>query len=376
MIDKIMNSIGEFLGQGASQDSIRQRILDNLGPAETPVPEPVVQEEPAPVKQPMVPDMPNVTAPDVMDDMRIHEEEIDETLSDFEPVDVRGQWEIKAADERKRLDNDPDAAIERLTTNRGGLTRNKGQANTMYMDMLKKAENPDMKGLTTVNGEKRFMMIKSPKEKKEDGQSEYEIGYGIKVLDDWLSDDPKKWLKINDIPVNVKEGLTQEQVDTLLQERIGKDRAVTSSQLNHWDNMTEEEKIGWQDLTYNGGIGLLKSSSQAKTAANKGYTMEGLVKLTHFTRAGSQRYRGLLKRRINNYNQAALSVTGAPVIEKYEFGPKGIRIKFSSKLMGPKFSKGFKDKVNAADGWYNVPGSVKEGKDKLYSMNDDYQFEA
>ena len=370
MIDNIMKSISEFLGQGADSNGIRQRIMDNLKPA---TPEPVVQE-PVSVKQPLVPDAPNALAPDVMDDLGIHEGDTDETLSDFEPVDVRSDAEIAAT--KRDPGADTDAAIQSISEGRGGLTRNKGQAMTLYLNNLKASENPDKKGLETVNGEQKFMMFKSPAEKKEPGQSEYEIGYGIKVLDDWLSDDPKKWLQINQVPVNVKEGLTIDQVDTFLKDRMAKDRALSSSQLTKWDNMTEEEKMGWQDLTYNGGIELLKMDSQAKTAANKGYTLEGLVKLTHFTRAGTNRYRGLLRRRINNYNHAALANPGAPVIEKYEYGPKGMRIKFSSKIIGDKFSKGFKYKVNGNDGWYDVPGTVQGGKDKLYSMNDDYQFEA
>lgn len=369
MIDNIMKSISEFLGQGADSNSIRQRIMDNMKPA----PEPVVQE-PVSVKQPMVPDAPNALAPDVMDDLGIHEGDTDETLSDFEPVDVRSDAEIAAT--RRSRGATVESAIQAVSMGRGTLTRSKSQAGTLYMDQIKKEENPEMKGLTTINGEKRFMMIKSPAEKKEVGQSEYEIGYGIKIMDDWLSDDPNKWMRINNVPVNVKEGLTMDQVDIYLKDRITRDRAFTKAELNGWKDMTEEEKVAWQDLTYNGGIGLLKSDSQAKSAANKGYTMEGLAKLTHFTRAGSNRYRGLLKRRINNYNHAALSVAGAPVIEKYEYGPKGMRIKFSSKLIGDKFSPSFKKKVNDNDGWYDVPGTVTGGKDQTYSVNDDYQFEA
>jgi len=368
MIDNIMNAIGEFLGQGANQNSIRERILGNLKPdaVEQTTQEPIV-------KQPMIPDQIQVNAPDPMDDIGFYEENIDETLSDFEPIDVRSNAEINATKPNK--EDTTNAAIQTIAQGRGGLTRNKSQANVLYMNMLKDAENKDRKGLTTINGEKKFMPFKSISEKKEKGISEFEIGYGIKIKDDWLSDDHRKWLNINDIPVNVKEGLTQDQVDALLKENITKNRDATSTQLTKWSEMTEEEKMGWQDLTYNGGLGLLKSISEAKTAANKGYTMEGLVKLTHFTRAGSVRYRGLLKRRLNLYNHAALSNPGAPVIEKYEFGPKGMRIKFSSKLIGDKFSNAFKKRVNSNDGWYNVPGKVKEGKDKLYKVNDEYQFE-
>ena len=363
MIDKIMESIRGFLGADADQNNIRQHILTNLE-----------SDQPAAVKQPMIPDQTPVSSHDPVDTLGIHEEDLNGGLSDFEPIDVRPDAEIAAT--RRSHGATVESAIQAISMGRGTLTRSKSQAGTLYMDRVKKEENPEMKGLTTVNGEKRFMMIKSPAEKKEFGQSEYEIGYGIKIMDDWLSDDPNKWMRINNVPVNVKEGLTIDQVDTYLKDRITRDRAFTKAELKGWKDMTEEEKVAWQDLTYNGGIGLLKSDSQAKSAANKGYTMEGLAKLTHFTRAGSNRYRSLLKRRINNYNHAALAVPGAPVIEKYDYGPSGMRIKFSSKLIGDKFSPAFKKKVNDNDGWYDVPGTVTDGKDKTYSVNDDYQFEA
>ena len=360
MIDRIMESIRGFLGDNADHDNIRDRISTSM------------QQEQAAVKQPMIPDQMRVTASDPVDDLGIHEEDLSGSLADFEPVDIRPDAEIQST--KKSHSATVESAMQAISMGRGTLTRSKSQASVLYIDRVKKEENPSMKGLTTINGEKRFMMIKSPYERKEVGQTEYEIGYGIKVMDDWLSNDPNKWMRINNVPVNIREGLTLDQVDAYLKDRIARDRAFTKTELKGWAGMTEEEKIGWQDLTYNGGIGLIKSDSQAKTAANKGYTMEGLVKLTHFTRAGSTRHRGLLKRRINNYNHAALSVAGAPVIEKYEYGPKGMRIKFSSHLIGDKFSPSFKKKVNENGGWYDVPGIVTGGKDEVYSVNDDYQF--
>jgi GH24 family phage-related lysozyme (muramidase) len=191
-------------------------------------------------------------------------------------------------------------------------------------------------------------------------------------MDSWLKDDPKGWPVIDGVPTDVRKGLTVPQVDSLLSMRAGKDRAVASSQLKTWTDMTEQEKLGWMDLTYNGGSGAIKLNPKARAAANAGYTMEGLARLFDYTKAGNKRYRGLLKRRLNHYNQAALSVTGAPVVEEYKWGEE-VWVKFSSSLRSEKFSKKFRDKINKNDGWYKVPGKG-EGAAKHVKVDEDFQF--
>lgn len=361
MIDKIMESIKGFLGSGADEANIHNKISEGMQ-----------SNQPAPLKQPMAPDALTVKVDDDMFNLDTGQLDVNTNLPGF--MDETIDPDVDADEEAQSHENAVDRAMRAVTEGWGGVTRNKSQANGMYMDIIKKHENPGNKGLTNVNGVPTFMMFKSQYEKKEEGQSEFEIGYGIKVQNAWLSDSPDKWMKINDIPVDVRKGLTMQQTEDFLKSRMRQDRKDAKANLPTWGNMTEEEKMGWQDLTYNGGSGLLQADSQAKAAATAGYTMEGLAKLSHFTRAGTARYRGLLSRRLNMYNHAALSVSGAPVIEEYTWGPNGIRIKFSSDLISDKFSPSFKKKVSASGGWYDVPGQVKDKEMKSFKINDDYQF--
>jgi hypothetical protein len=101
--------------------------------------------------------------------------------------------------------------------------------------------------------------------------------------------------------------------------------------------------------------------------------MEGLVKVFDYIRAGKRRYRGLLKRRLNVYNKAALSVTGAPVVEEYKWSEDSVMVKFSSEIRSEKFSKKFRDKINNNGGWYKVP-TKGEGKEKLVKVDENFQF--
>lgn len=42
-----------------------------------------------------------------------------------------------------------------------------------------------------------------------------------------------------------------QQTEDFLKSRIRQDRKDAKANLPTWGNMTEEEKMGWQDLTYN-----------------------------------------------------------------------------------------------------------------------------
>jgi GH24 family phage-related lysozyme (muramidase) len=375
MINDILNSIGSFLSGGGDPKTIRSSILDALSNddiLEQDTMDAKPQEDPG-IKQPLLPEVARFSnqtgfeVPDYED-----AESTENPLEPFFKVDTRPDSVIKA--ERDRQLADAGIAEQDIVEDRLGLTQNRGQAMKEYIDRIKKLENPEKKGFITEGGVGKFMMFKSIDEAKVPGLSEYEIGYGIKVKDDWLKPDKTKWTKINGVYVDVTKGLTVEQVDTLLENRAGKDRAVASSLLNKWGDMTEQEKSAWTDLTYNGGSKAIRINKNARAAANKGYTLEGLVKLFDYIRAGKNRYRGLLKRRINVYNKAALSVTGAPIVEEYKWGAEEVMVKFSSSLRSEKFSKAFSDKINKKDGWYTVP-TKGEGKSKTFKVGDGYQFE-
>jgi hypothetical protein len=324
------------------------------------------------LKQPMLSDVVKFNKPERFEVPDFEDaEETNHPLEPFFEVDTRPDSVIKS--ERDRQLADAGIAEQDIVEDRLGVTSTRGQAMSSYIDSIKKHEIPTKKGYVSQGGVNKFMMYKSIEEAKVPGLSEYEIGYGIKVKDDWLSDDRNKWPLIDGVRVNVREGLTVPQVDSLLEMRAEKDRDVASALLSKWSTMTEEEKIGWQDLTYNGGSKAIKINKNARAAANKGYTMEGLVRVFDYIRAGDRRYRGLLKRRLNVYNKAALSVTGAPVVEEYKWSKDSVMVKFSSELRSEKFSKEFRDKINKNGGWYKVP-TKGEGKEKIAKVDENFQF--
>jgi hypothetical protein len=73
------------------------------------------------------------------------------------------------------------------------------------------------------------------------------------------------------------------------------------------------------------------------------------------------------------YNQAALEMSGVPIVEQYDFSDAGINLKFSTPFMTDKVSKKFKKKVDS-EGWYHLVGSVDKKDVKSYKVNLDYQF--
>lgn len=368
MLNNIIDSIGAFLTGGGDPEDIRSSVLGALPEQE--IPEPEEPEAPEVLRQPVIPEVIKFNEPDEFQLPEIEDPGTGKTnLEMFQPIDVRSPETIRS--DSDRMADDAVIAIQDIREERLGLTKNRGQASTDYLQYLKSQENPNNKGRVNVGGQPKYMMFKSVEEKKEKGQSEYEIGYGVKVLDKWLTDKKENWPVIDGVPVNVKEGLTSNQVDSLVNDKLKDYREASKKSLVQWDEMTEEEKYAWTDLSYNGGKGAIRMNKKAKLAADVGYTMEGLVKIFDFTKAGSQRYHGLLKRRLNAYNKAALSVTGAPVVEEYKWGEE-VWVKFSSSLRSDKFSKAFRDKINKAGGWYKVPG--KGGTPKHVKVGENFLF--
>lgn len=360
-LESAIKSIGAFLGEGGSPDEVRKGILGTL-----PQTQATAQEQPtevAPLRQPII-ESETITdqgAPG----MRDTSDFMDDDGSLFIPMDIK--------EKARNLDSsfDENGAVMDLMGNRLGVTRTKGQALKSYIEGLKKRENPGNRGLVDFGGQKKFMPFKSIAEKREPGQSEFEIGYGIKVMDKWLDTREINWPVIDGVPVDIQEGITPQQAESLLIERTKKDRDILRSKFKTWGDMTEEEKIGWQDLSYNGGPGAIEKNPKAMAAANAGHTLEGLALLFDYTKAGNNRYRGLFTRRLNVYNKAALSVTGAPIVEEYKWGKNEVWVKFSSSIRSDKFSDNFKKKVSK-NGWYKVPGPG--GKPKDGKVGENFQF--
>jgi hypothetical protein len=290
--------------------------------------------------------------------------------SDYVP-DFSEEEMVDEAEMQRKMNEETIGMIQEDTL---GSIVSPQQARKDYVQELKAFENPNKKGFVSSETGKRFMPIKSSEGRGPDkSMSDSEIGYGIKIPEKWLSNNPKDWPMIDGLKVNVREGITEQQAESLMNDMISKSYDSASKKLSTWEDMTEREKVFWADLTYNGGDKAIYKNPSAKAAADKGYTVEGMILALDFIRSGGKRSRGLLRRRLNMYNQAALEMSGVPIVEQYDFSDAGINLKFSTPFMTDKVSKKFKKKVDS-EGWYHLVGSVDKKDVKSYQANLDYQF--
>jgi len=245
-------------------------------------------------------------------------------------------------------------AITGISEETIGALHTSQEARRIHTEDVKFMENPDERGLVKGPTEALFMPIKSSEGQGPDKMmSDMEIGYGVKIPKSWLSDNKSKWPKIDGVEVDVRKGFTKDQATSIMQTILDESYDVASKKLDKWDDMTEREKSYWADLTYNGGNKAIDKNPKAKAAANDGRTVEAMIKSLDFIGAGGKKSRGLLNRRVTMYNQAALEVPGAPIIEQYEFG-ETIRVKFSSRIMTRKVGQKFAKKINDEGGWFTV----------------------
>lgn len=231
-------------------------------------------------------------------------------------------------------------------------------------DSLKVSENDGNKGFRMTNSGNRFMPFESLEGDKGD-MSKYEIGYGIKIPKKWMSDNQKDWLVLDGEPIDVRKGITQEQADRLLEERMN--LAVNAaSKVPNFDKMTPKGQMYFADFLYNLGDDGMQRNPKSLKALKAGYTTEAIALTLDAIRAKGKPYRGLLERRIKGYNEAALEIAGAPTIEKYEYG-SSVRVKFAYPFMTDTVSKKFNKQVGE-DGWMNVTSTSEEGV-KTYKVD-------
>ena len=319
---------------------------------------------------------PEAVIPDVVDDsiMQPVEDIVSpDAIPEFdigEPLDVSSQNEIEAEESwRMRALG---SAVESIQEETLGADMSKTEARVQHWDEVKQMENPGEMGLTQTPTGTVFMPFDVPG--FSGAASEVNIGYGIKVDPAWLKDDKKKWPVVDGVPVNVKNGITREQAKTMGTDILEKSYDQAKKVLGtEWGKATEREKSFWADLTYNGGAGAMAKNAKAMTAAKKGLGVEAMIKSLDYIKVDGKKVRGLLNRRISMYNQAALGISGAPIIESYEFG-SDIKVKFSSNFMTSKMGKGMTKKINDNDGWYKVTGGPA-GETISREVNEDYNFE-
>jgi len=256
--------------------------------------------------------------------------------------------------------------------NKGGLTVDKPKhaAESEWISSIKGSENPMDKGLVQVGADKLYTMFNSVEGTGGfKGHSQYEIGSGIKVLDSWLSDDPKNWLKVGGVPVDIRKGITPEQNDTIVRE-IASKTIESVSKMPSYNLMSENARMYWADLKYNGGMNVESKNPKAMSALKEGKTVEAIAKTLDFINFNSTPSRGLLNRRIAAFNKVSESESGMPPITQYSWGSDGVKVKFAySKFMTDKVSKAFNDSIDS-EGWYKVmDGSKIKDKGKTYEVS-------
>lgn len=389
MIKDGYNKIKEFMGLG-EQSIVRETVLEPDAPVAdtTPIPvapTPVLQNEPVEPKgtpgifddQPILeepgeileedidPTVPTTEIPEGMPLDFTKDDVMEEQVKMFEFYDHDFNLKTDIEVDEELYGADVDTAIDAVSNNKTGMLLKPDAALEKHSSELRLAENPQKIGLK--DGVFRSYTDQgagSP------GMTDQAIGYGIRIEEKWLTDDRKKWPKIDGVPVDVREGITEDQADRWSRQILKSAHTRASKKLKGWDKMPEMTKAFWADLVYNGGIGAIDKNPKAKAAMNSGNTVEGMILALDYIKTDGKPSEGLLKRRLNMYNQAALELTGVPVVESYEFGDK-VKLKFSSMFMTDKVSDKFADRVNKQDTYLLTKAG---GKRRNASVDSNFKF--
>lgn len=289
---------------------------------------------------------------------------------EFDEEDEEDDIDLEAQERRRQLAGERE--LERRAKGDETSIIPKSVAVKQYHETLKSWENPNKDGYR--NG--MFLPFKSVEGTgSDDTNSEYEIGYGIKIKKDWLSEDRKKWPVINGVPTDIRGGITQHQAEVWCYEKQNQayDTAKKNIPAASWDKLSEVEKSFWTDLAYNAGEAGIKGNVKAKESMAAGYSVEAMIKCLDYINANGKPYRGLLNRRISMYNSAALDAPGSPVIKEYEVKEDGtVDLKFSSSFNTSKVSSGFAKKLNQGK---SLTIKVKPGmKTGVYKAGKGFSF--
>lgn len=288
-------------------------------------------------------------------------------------VDLRGDDEV--------LQEEVNTKAELLSVKQrfeeGSLVtrQEKGQARADHFKEVLQMENAQNKGLVKTSTGSKWMPIESGEGRGPDkSMSIYEIGHGIKIPESWMSDNKAHWPEVDGVKVNIKEGLTRDQEESMMRKLLDKSYEDAKKNIRNWDDLTENEKVFWGDFAYNAGGAALNKNPKAKAALKRGDTAEAMVHALDYIGSGGKPSRGLLKRRITMYNKAASEMNGVPLIEAYEFGKK-IRVKFAHGFMTDKVSKKLADSV-AESPWRTFSSWTGKhtGRDYAETLGDDMKF--
>lgn len=290
-------------------------------------------------------------------------------------------WE-KAKGQTVEVEDEPTGITEEMSSiekrfEEGTLvtTQEPGQARSGHLRDLTAFENAQKEGLVKSSTGNKWMPIKSGEGRGPDkNMSFYEIGHGIKIHEDWLGTDKSKWPTVKGVKVDVSQGLTEDQEEAFVGQLLDKSYVAAKEKISTWDDLSENAKVFWGDLAYNGGAGAIDKNPKAKAAVENGYSVEGMILALDYIGSAGKPSRGLLNRRISMYNQAASEINGAPIIEEYKFGDE-IKVKFAHGFMTEKVSKGFKKK-QGDELWRTILDQKGkfEGKEVSRAMDQEQKF--
>ena len=157
------------------------------------------------------------------------------------------------------------------------------------------------------------------------------------IQPEWLERDPDNWPIIDDQQVDVTRGLTEHQASQLVNTILKEKSEVLAKEVPNWDMMKPELQAYFVSFAYNaGGSALKEDNAKAFKALENGDPVDAMLHTFDYwntTTSGGKRkaVRGLLNRRLNDYNRFAENM-GLPQAVSYEWGGGKAKVKFDGKL--------------------------------------------
>lgn len=211
-------------------------------------------------------------------------------------------------------------------------SRDEGELTSNYLGRLRQRENSANEGLK--GG--RFFPINSLEGKGDLNPTGKEIGFGMVIKPEWLGKDKAKWPVINGVPMDVKRGLTPEQVEVFVADKVKEVQGDMAKIVPRWDELAPEVKLYFTDFGFNTGANAIRDKNpSAFKALEAGQPIDAMIATFDYwnvTKGGKKEAnRGLLNRRLNEYNEVARSM-GVPEVESYKWGGGRAQVKFTGKL--------------------------------------------
>lgn len=207
-----------------------------------------------------------------------------------------------------------------------------GRAMSEYVSRMERAENASLEGF---RGGK-FYPIKSLEGAGELNKTGQEIGYGMIIKEDWLTNDRSKWPIIDGQPTDIRRGLTKAQMDSFTRDKIAEIQENLKGIIPEWDSMKPSLKMYFTDFAYNAGEDAIRvKNPTAFKALQEGQPVDAMIATFDYwnvTQGGIKTAKhGLLKRRLNEYNATAKAL-GLPQATSYKWGSGRAKVHFEGEF--------------------------------------------